>query len=172
MGKQPVAISRVVFIDLYVNQKKSGLEIARFFGIGRTTVSRYIKRYNLEPRTNSEVRKNKFWRGSKEQYKKVSEIMKTKTGENHSHWKGGIIDSKGYKRIYVNGKRYLEHRYVMEQYLGRKLTLDEDVHHINKVKLDNRIDNLQVLTKKEHSRHHWVTENRGDNLRKSQKQYN
>ena len=66
--------------------------------------------------------------------------------------KGGTIVC-GYRYITVSkGKRMYEHRYVMEQYLGRKLEKNEQVHHINYDKLDNRIDNLQLIDPVTHGR--------------------
>lgn len=48
----------------------------------------------------------------------------------------------------------LEHRLVMEAMLGRLLTPDEAVHHIDRNKGNNAPDNLQVLTWEEHARLH------------------
>lgn len=59
---------------------------------------------------------------------------------------------KKYKQICVNGKNVREHRFIMEQHLGRKLTRDEHVHHINGDSLDNRITNLIVLSNSDHQK--------------------
>src|SRR3990167_10173119 len=56
----------------------------------------------------------------------------------------GFTDRKGYRIITVHGKQVREHRYVVEQHIGRKLIGSEDVHHINGDKLDNSITNLEV----------------------------
>jgi hypothetical protein len=38
----------------------------------------------------------------------------------------------------------------MEEHLGRYLRRDEVVHHINGITTDNRLDNLQRMSKSEH----------------------
>ena len=53
-----------------------------------------------------------------------------------------------------DGSRTLEHRWVVEQHLGRKLQSWEQVHHINHNRLDNRVENLEVVTVGEHAQRH------------------
>jgi len=57
-----------------------------------------------------------------------------------------------YKYIVMNGKNIQEHRAIMEAHLGRKLLKTEVVHHINRIRDDNRIENLQVMNKIEHAK--------------------
>ena len=61
-----------------------------------------------------------------------------------------------YKSLKVNGKCIDEHRKVMQDLLGRKLSVDEVIHHINGDKSDNRVENLQILSRSEHSRIHMI----------------
>lgn len=66
--------------------------------------------------------------------------------------RAGLSEPKKYVVITVNGKQVREHRHLMEMYLGRKLDRNEHIHHINGNSLDNRIENLQVLTNSEHQK--------------------
>lgn len=56
--------------------------------------------------------------------------------------------------IYRNGKKVRAHRWIMEQHLGRKLLDDEQVHHKDGNPLNNALENLEVLSTREHMRLH------------------
>ena len=64
------------------------------------------------------------------------------------------INNGGYYYKFRDNKRLLQHRVVMEEFLGRELTTDEHVHHIDGDKLNNSIENLEVLLKSDHHKHH------------------
>lgn len=62
--------------------------------------------------------------------------------------------SSGY--VVIKGSRNTRrlHRFLMEQKIGRKLNRNEHVHHINGNKLDNRIENLMLLSASDHHKLH------------------
>ena len=74
--------------------------------------------------------------------------------EKNPRWKGGrATDSDGYILLkmtdhpFANNKGYVrEHRIEVERSLNRFLQPHEVVHHINHLKDDNRIENLQLLS--------------------------
>lgn len=61
-----------------------------------------------------------------------------------------ILDKDGYIWISEKGTQYALHRKIMEEHIGRKLTENDIVHHLNGDTHDNRIENLQLTTRSEH----------------------
>ena len=61
--------------------------------------------------------------------------QRTKGGSRRRHKSGYIM---------LTGVGMFEHRWVMEQHLGRPLLPGESVHHKNGIRDDNRIENLEL----------------------------
>lgn len=84
--------------------------------------------------------------------------MAFQSGEKHRNWHGGkTINYNGYIEVYqpdhphpIHGHNVLEHRLMIERHIGRYLRPNEEVHHINGDRQDNRLENLQLMTKSEH----------------------
>lgn len=82
------------------------------------------------------------------------------SGPNNANWRGGrSILPSGYVQvtspIHKRGRDF-EHRVVMSRVLGRPLTRDEHVHHLNGIRDDNRPSNLVVLDASTHKREGWT----------------
>ena len=63
----------------------------------------------------------------------------------------GHVDDKGYRRLRVKGKRYYVHRVIWEMHYG-EIPEGMEIDHINHNRLDNRIENLRLVTKEENQR--------------------
>ena len=65
---------------------------------------------------------------------------------HHGYWIVGV--PKQLRRMVGGAAKVGEHRLVMARHLGRPLLPDEVVHHRNGVRTDNRIENLELWSRR------------------------
>lgn len=87
-----------------------------------------------------------------------SSVKPFRTRETYSPLIPGLVDREGFTGPYRHAsgyvswkgpddRNYMEHRLIMEELIGRELCADENVHHINGVRDDNRPENLELWVK-------------------------
>lgn len=103
--------------------------LAAQFDVSDPTIRRWAKLVNVELQ-------DRFHKG----YATTGNGYKLLLAKQHPN-----ADSKGYVR---------EHVLVMEAHIGRHLKPEECVHHKDRNKLNNAIDNLELLTRSEHAALH------------------
>ena len=118
-----------------LQQWKSGLSqtaIGEKYGMGQSRVSAVLRQFGEQPEKRLAV------------------------GRRNGTWKSGRITMNGYSYIkmapghpfYADMARWngyvSEHRLMMAESLGRPISQEESVHHINGQKTDNRLENLQL----------------------------
>lgn len=88
-------------------------------------------------------------------------------GADNNRYNGGLCFNKVQQRWVIccrDGSQTLYSRGVMAAELGRLLTRQEIVHHLNGDTTDDRPENLEVTTRAEHIRMHYADLMRGRGL--------
>lgn len=119
----------------------------KYIGQGKIFCSNYCRATHSFDQINNAREKR-----TKKTFYKIAESQR---GSKSVLWKGGKkINKDGYVCIRVYGRKqryYLEHRIILEKYIGRVLLYTEIVHHINSVRTDNKVKNLMIFNS--HSAH-------------------
>lgn len=162
--------SKDVLKKLYLDEELPMWKIAETLNIAVGSVHKYLKMYMIPTREPHKGFKGKHHKdktreiiSQKTKGKKVS--IETRLKISQSRKLKGVGHKKntndGYIRIYcpthpksTSDGYVFEHRLIMEKHIGRYLRDDEVVHHINHVRNDNRLENLELMTFKEHASLH------------------
>lgn len=173
MSKKCSVLSEKLLVNEYTIKQKSMHQIAEEHSVAVGTVFNYMKKYGIKSRTGmpeeSRKRMVEKLRGrthykpplSDESKRKISLAKKgkfkryTEFGGHRKKRRDGYISvyTPGHPSANKDGYA-LEHVLVMEKAIGRRVKDNEVVHHKNKIKTDNRIENLMLMTRSEHTRIH------------------
>ena len=163
---------------LYWVERKNGREIADMFRCTPGAVSRRMKADGIATRHSSdyppsEKQKAAWIENGKRLSKTEGSIMARATAGKANKGKRRRNDyefgghekrrTDGYIKVYVpdhpnstTDGYVMKHILVMEREIGRTLHPGEVVHHVNRIRDDNRIENLRLMTVSEHMSMHML----------------
>ena len=81
----------------------------------------------------------------------IGEVFIPQSGKNPAHWTFGSKHSDGYRQVMIDGKRYRVHRLVAQTFLG-EIPEGYQVDHLNRVRDDNRVENIRTCTPSQNQR--------------------
>lgn len=140
MQKKP---TKEELYELYYTEEMGMWSIAKKLGIGGESIRRLMKKYGFKTRSKEECYRTKFFRNSHKN-------RNFPVGKEHHWWKGGRIIKNGYWFIQMPDHPKALQGYVAEailvaeRFLGRHLTQEERVIHLNRNGLDDTPYNLYV----------------------------
>lgn len=147
----------------YCELKMSMAEIAKARGIALSTVRRRLVKLGVIRAKDEAMQlakpKMSLAHTGKPRHFSEEHLTKFRTcwkfRKNVISPKAVRINTNGYYE-FTGGEKMgkLVHRDVIEKHLGRKLASDEIVHHRDHNKLNNSIENLQLMTASEHAAYH------------------
>jgi hypothetical protein len=162
-------------IKYYLTDELGTITIAKRLNTYKHKIRKILLKHNIKLRSYAEANKLQLKRNghpmkgknhSEETKKKlrgkrnVTSWNKGLTKEQDNRIKGGrphngpYIDNQGYLKLWVDNKAKLIHRIIYENAYG-PIPENHDIHHINGLKLDNKLENLQCLSKSDHVKLHW-----------------
>jgi IS30 family transposase len=174
MAKKKFFVSREELQAAYL-RLSSTTKVAKEYDVSKKLVLNYMNKYGLERNvydSTETVEKIKTLAAEKKTSVEIAEALSTSLTVVNKHirrhdihveryHKGFIVDHAGYKHVKMpehknaakNG--YIrEHILVMTEHLGRPLEKGECVHHIDRNKANNALENLRLMTHKEHKSLH------------------
>ncbi len=140
-------------------EAKSYHKIAQEIGCSYGAIVSAVRKFGIEPPPRNKPRTfrddpNRSERGIQAWNAKFPH---GRFGKDSPSWRGGRVSLGRYIGIYMpehadaDQRGYvLEHRFIMEQHIGRPLAPGEMVHHKNRNPKDNAIDNLELMMNRKH----------------------
>jgi len=160
----------------YWDKRLSGEQIAQMLGCTKAAVSMRMKASGIPTRSVHDYppteKQKEAWRknGKKLSTYPATKAARIKNGKarigsrKRSDYEFGGHEKRrtdGYVVAFVpdhphaTAEGYVaKHTLIMERSIGRFLREDEVVHHINHIRDDNRLENLRLMTRKEHQSMH------------------